>query len=37
MAFIEWLGATNAPADDWDGLLGGKGASLERRLRPVTA
>jgi hypothetical protein len=33
MAFIEWLGATNAPADDWDGLLGGKGASLERLLR----
>jgi pyruvate,water dikinase len=33
MAFIEWLGATTAPADDWDGLLGGKGASLERLLR----
>jgi hypothetical protein len=37
MAFIEWLGATDAPADDWDGLPGGKGASLERCLRPVTA
>lgn len=33
MAFIEWLGATAAPADEWDGLLGGKGASLERLLR----
>ena len=33
MAFIEWLGATTAPPDDWDGLLGGKGASLERLLR----
>jgi pyruvate,water dikinase len=33
MAFIEWLGAATAPADDWDGLLGGKGASLERLLR----
>jgi hypothetical protein len=37
MAFIEWLGTTDAPADDWDGLLGDQGASLERRLRPVTA
>jgi pyruvate,water dikinase len=33
MSFIEWLGATTAPADAWDGLLGGKGASLERLLR----
>ena len=33
MAFIEWLGATTAPPDDWDRLLGGKGASLERLLR----
>lgn len=33
MAFIEWLGATSVLADDWDGLLGGKGASLERLLR----
>ena len=33
MAFIEWLGATTAPADNWDALLGGKGASLERLLR----
>jgi hypothetical protein len=36
-ATIEWLGATNAPADDWDELLGGKGASLERLSRPITA
>jgi phosphoenolpyruvate synthase/pyruvate phosphate dikinase len=33
MAIIEWLGATTAPPGDWDGLLGGKGASLERLLR----
>jgi pyruvate,water dikinase len=33
MAFIEWLGATSTPPGEWDGLLGGKGASLERLLR----
>ncbi|MBA3688920.1 MAG: PEP/pyruvate-binding domain-containing protein [Chloroflexi bacterium] len=31
--FVEWLGASEAPAQDWDVLLGGKGASLERLLR----
>jgi phosphoenolpyruvate synthase/pyruvate phosphate dikinase len=30
---VEWLGATQAPASEWDDVLGGKGASLERLLR----
>jgi len=30
---VTWLGATTAPGEDWDGLLGGKAASLERLLR----
>jgi pyruvate,water dikinase len=30
---VTWLGATPASRDDWDGLLGGKAASLERLLR----
>jgi phosphoenolpyruvate synthase/pyruvate phosphate dikinase len=30
---VAWLGATPAPPDDWDALLGGKAASLERLLR----
>lgn len=30
---VEWLGAAEALAKDWDGLLGGKGAGLERLLR----
>ncbi len=33
MAFIEWLGSATAPPDQWDGILGGKAASLERLLR----
>jgi pyruvate,water dikinase len=30
---VEWLGATDAPPSEWDALLGGKAASLERLLR----
>jgi pyruvate,water dikinase len=33
LPLVAWLGATAAPADEWDALLGGKGASLERLLR----
>lgn len=32
-ALVARLGATQAPASEWAGLLGGKGASLERLLR----